>query len=196
MSIFPFKTNYSLIAENTTKFYMELITRYKDRFPDDVSLLATAGVLDARHYVFPSPPQIDITDIIELAQKSTAKDEGHISMRRLIQYSAPLQRYREHKSSVADLLSFEYSEGSPECTDEVFDFVFGLELLIFKADTTKLSPFAIEEACQRKYRTIEKAIAETMKKYSVGKGRFARATTAFMEDVSLEAVRNSLGILP
>jgi hypothetical protein len=201
MSIWPFKTNYSLIAENTTKFYMELTTRYKDRFPEDASLLAAAGVLDAQNYIFPSPPQIDIMDVIELARKCTAKDEDYVPMRKLIQYSDniqryKMQRYRDHKSSVADLLSFEYSEEPPECTDEVFDFVFGLELLLFKVDNKRFSPYEIREACCRKYKTIEKAITRTIKKYDVGKGIFARATTTFMEDVSLEAVRNSLGILP
>jgi len=195
MSIWPFKTNFSLIAENTTKFYMELITRYRERFPDDASLLATAGILDARNYVFSSPPQIEITDIIELARKCTAKGKGYIPIRKSIQYSDNIQRYRDHKSSVADLLSFEYSNGSPECTDEVFDFVFGLELFIFKADS-KFSPFDIEEACRTKHKTIEKAITGTMKKYHIGKGVFALATTRFMEDISQESLRNSLGILP
>ena len=48
MSIWPFKSNFSLVAENTTKYYMELKTRFKGRFPDDASLLATAGILDAQ----------------------------------------------------------------------------------------------------------------------------------------------------
>jgi len=196
MSVWPFKTNFSLIAENTTKYYMELKTRYRGRFPDDASLLATAGVLDAQNYIFPSPPQIDITDIIELARKSTTKDEDYIPMRRFIQYSDNIQRYRDHKSSLADFLSFEYSNKPPECTDEVFDFVFGLELLVFKADNKMFSPYAIEEACRSKYKTIEKAITKTMKKYGVGKGIFARATTKFMDDVSQEPLRNRLGMLP
>ena len=84
----------------------------------------------------------------------------------------------------------------PKCTDEVFDFVFGLELLLFKVDNKLFSPPDIEEACRRKYKTIEKAIAQTMKKYKVGQGIIARATTAFMENASLESLRNSLGILP
>ena len=39
MGICPFKTNFSVIAENTTKYYMELKNSYKGRFPDDASLL-------------------------------------------------------------------------------------------------------------------------------------------------------------
>ena len=83
MSVWPFKTNFSLIAENTTKFYMELTTRYRERFPDDAALLTTAGILDARNYVFSSPPQIEITDIIELARKCTAKGENYTPIRKL-----------------------------------------------------------------------------------------------------------------
>jgi hypothetical protein len=196
MSFWPLKTNFSLIAENTTKYYMELKGRYKERFADDASLLAAAGVLDAQNYIFPSPPKIDITDVMELARKCTAKDEDYIPMRKLIQYSDNTRRYRDHKSSIADLLSFEYSEGPPECTDEVFDFVFGLELLLFEVDNKRFSPQAIEEACRSKYKTIEKAITQTMKKYKVGQGILARATTAFIENSSLEPLRNRLGILP
>jgi len=196
MSFWPLKTNFSLIAENTTKYYMELKGRYKERFADDASLLAAAGVLDAQNDIFPSPPKIDITDVMELARKCTAKDEDYIPMRKLIQYSDNTRRYRDHKSSIADLLSFEYSEGPPECTDEVFDFVFGLELLLFEVDNKRFSPQAIEEACRSKYKTIEKAITQTMKKYKVGQGILARATTAFMENSSLEPLRNRLGILP
>ncbi len=196
MSFWPLKTNFSLIAENTTKYYMELKGLYKERFADDASLLAAAGVLDAQNYIFPSPPKIDITDVMELARKCTAKDEDYIPMRKLIQYSDNTRRYRDHKSSIADLLSFEYSEGPPECTDEVFDFVFGLELLLFEVDNKRFSPQAIEEACRSKYKTIEKAITQTMKKYKVGQGILARATTAFMENSSLEPLRNRLGILP
>ena len=196
MSFWPLKTNFSLIAENTTKYYMELKGRYKERFADDASLLAAAGVLDAQNDIFPSPPKIDITDVMELARKCTAKDEDYIPMRKLIQYSDNTRRYRDHKSSSGDLLSFEYSEGPPECTDEVFDFVFGLELLLFEVDNKRFSPQAIEEACRSKYKTIEKAITQTMKKYKVGQGILARATTAFMENSSLEPLRNRLGILP
>lgn len=196
MSVWPFKTNFSLIAENTTKFYMELTTRYRERFPDDAALLTTAGILDARNYVFSSPPQIEITDIIELARKCTAKGENYTPIRKLIRSSEMIQKHRQRKLSAYEILaSYDDSEESPECTDEVFDFVFGLEMLLFKADT-KFSPFDIEEACRTKHKTIEKAITGTMKKYNVGKGAFARATTTFMEDVSQEPLRNRLGILP
>jgi hypothetical protein len=196
MSIWPFKTNFSFIAENTTKFYMELKTRYKGRFPDNASLLATAGILDAQNYIFPSSPKIDITDVIEVARRCTAKDQNHIPIRKDIRYSEMKERYRQRKSSAADLLiSLVDSTEPPECTDEVFDFVFGLEVLLFKADT-KFSPSDVEEACRSKHETIEKAITGTMKKYNVGKGVFAQATTTFMEDVSQESLRTSLGILP
>ena len=199
MGIFPFKTNFSLIAENTTKYYMELQTRYKGRFPDHASLLATAGVLDAQNYIFPSSPKIDITDVIELARRCTAKDPNHIPIRvpirKDIRFSEARKRYRRGKSSLADLfVGSEDSTGPPECTDELFDFVFRLELLLFRVDNTRFSAFHIEEACRSKHKTIEKAITGTMKKYNVGKGIFAQATTTFMDDVSLQSVRNRLRI--
>ena len=187
MSIWPFRSNFSLIAENTTKYYMELKTRYGGRFPDDASLLAAAGILDAQNYIFSSPPQIDITDVIELAQRCTAKDENPIAIRE----DAPFS-----KITVADFERLMDSFGPPKCTPKVFDFVFGLELLLFQADNKRFSPHAIEEACRSKHKTIEKAITGTMRKYNVGRGVFAQATTTFMEDASLKAVRDKLGILP
>jgi len=196
MSIWPFKTNFSLIAENTTKYYMELTTRYKERFPDDASLLATAGILDAQNYIFPPSPKIDITDVIELARRCTLKGEDYIPIRKLIRYYYNRQRYHDYKSYLLDLLSSEDSIEPPECTDEVFDFVFGLEVLLFKVDNKLFSPPDIEEACRSKCKTIEKAITRTMKKYKVGQGILARATKGFMEDSSLEPLRNRLGILP
>lgn len=184
MSFWPFKTNFSLIAENTTKYYTELKGRYKERFADDASLLAAAGVLDAQNYIFSSPPQIDITDIIELARECTTKDENHTPIGKDVPFTmAEFQRFMD-------------SFGPPKCTPEVFAFVFGLELLLFKADNNKFSEYDIHQACLSKHKTIEKAITRTLKKYTVGKGVFAETTTTFMQDVSLEPLRNSLGILP
>jgi hypothetical protein len=187
MGIFPFKTNFSLIAENTTKYYMELKTRYRQRFPDDASLLAAAGILDAQNYVFSSPPQIEITDVIELALRCTARDEDIIALSE----DAPFSRI-----AVADFERLMDSFGPPRCTPKVFEFVFGLELLLFQADNRRFSPYEIDEACRSKHKTIGEAITGTMRKYNVGKGIFARATTTFMEDVSLKAVRDALGVLP
>ena len=41
----PFKSNFVRIAENTTKYYLELTRNYSNRFDDKVALLTTAGVL-------------------------------------------------------------------------------------------------------------------------------------------------------
>jgi len=195
MSIWPLKSNFSLIAENTTKYYMELKTRYGGRFPDDASLLAAAGILDAQNYILPLPPKIEITDVIELARKCTDKEENNVPIRKTIRLWEMEDRYRQ-RFSVADLSgSLEDSAEPCECTDEVFDFVFGLELMLFQADNNRFSQYDIHQACLSKHKTIEKAITGTMRKYNVGRGVFAQATTTFMEDVSLKAVRDRLGIL-
>lgn len=52
LDIMGSESNFTLIAENTTKYYLELRKNYKDRFNDEVSLLATAGILDAQFYIF------------------------------------------------------------------------------------------------------------------------------------------------
>jgi hypothetical protein len=45
-------SNFTLIASMTTKYYIELEKLHGHRFPDEISLLATAGILDANVYVF------------------------------------------------------------------------------------------------------------------------------------------------
>ena len=67
-------SNFSVIAMNVTKYYMELTRNYSNRFSDEVSLLATAGLLDAQNYVF-IEKTINPKDILTMAQKSAALDE-------------------------------------------------------------------------------------------------------------------------
>ena len=59
------KDNFILIAENTTKYYIELNNNYADRFINRSSLLAAAGVLDAQNYLFTDDSEIDISSICE-----------------------------------------------------------------------------------------------------------------------------------
>ncbi len=51
---------FALIAANTANFYSTLIRKYKDKFKDEASLLAAAGIIDAANYVLAEksiPPQ-------------------------------------------------------------------------------------------------------------------------------------------
>ncbi|NQT31523.1 MAG: hypothetical protein HQ588_04240 [Deltaproteobacteria bacterium] len=67
-------SNFSLIAINTTKYYLELTSNYGNRFSNEVSLLATAGLLDAQNYVFVERT-INPKDIFAMAQKSALLGE-------------------------------------------------------------------------------------------------------------------------
>ena len=73
--------------------------------------------------------------------------------------------------------------------------MFTLEWVIFIADNPKIPPSRIEEACRNKYKTIEKAIIQTIRKYKVGKGRFAKTTTVLMESPKFLLTRQKLGII-
>lgn len=64
---------FTLIAENTTKYYLELSKNYKARFSDKVSLLATAGILDAQFYVF-MDQSISPSEIIYLAKEAASSN--------------------------------------------------------------------------------------------------------------------------
>lgn len=68
-----FKSNFARIAENTTKYYLELRTNYGSRFSDEISLLATAGVLDAQNYIFVEH-SIEIDTIIDMARKAVSQE--------------------------------------------------------------------------------------------------------------------------
>lgn len=68
------ENNFTLIAENTTKYYLELTKNYKNRFKDKASLLATAGILDALVYIF-MDQTINPQEIIDIAQKSVSSKE-------------------------------------------------------------------------------------------------------------------------
>ncbi|MBA7635325.1 hypothetical protein ES703_42926 [subsurface metagenome] len=65
------ESNFTLIAENTTKYYLELTKNYKNRFNNEASLLATAGILDAQFYVFVDQT-INPSEIIDIAKKAVS----------------------------------------------------------------------------------------------------------------------------
>ena len=199
MGFWPFKSNFTLIAENTTKYYLELQSRYENRFTDNTSLLATTGVLDAQNYIFTSLPTITIEMLLILARESTTDDESHTPIREQILFEKNMQQYHDGKISSANFLSGHTTENSSterdEVTDALFDFVFGLEIFIFHADSPNLAPSMIIETCNSKYKTIEKAIAQTINKHKVGTGIYAKATTNFMESPKFQAIRQTLGII-
>ena len=58
----------TLAAKITTKYYVELKRNYLHSFPNEVALLATSGILDAKEYIL-GTKQIEPDQIIELAEK-------------------------------------------------------------------------------------------------------------------------------
>lgn len=71
---FGYDSNFALIAENTTKYYLEL-KKYSHRFSNEVSLLAAAGIVDAQFYILANQ-QMTVMDILDMARKSVeANDE-------------------------------------------------------------------------------------------------------------------------
>jgi len=67
--VFGSESNCTFIAENTTKYYLELARNYGGRFNDESSLLATAGILDAQFYIF-KQKIINPLEILSIAKKS------------------------------------------------------------------------------------------------------------------------------
>lgn len=61
------ESNFTLIATVTTKYYLELKTNYASAFPDETSLLAMSGILDANMYILVSGA-IQPREIVDLAK--------------------------------------------------------------------------------------------------------------------------------
>jgi len=60
---------FTLIASMTTKYYMELRGTFANCFPDEASLIAAAGIIDASHYILVTQ-QIRPEQIIALAHET------------------------------------------------------------------------------------------------------------------------------
>ncbi len=69
LKAFGSESDYTFVAENTTKYYLELSRNYGGRFNDESSLLATAGILDAQFYIF-IEQKINPMEILYIAKKS------------------------------------------------------------------------------------------------------------------------------
>ena len=186
------KNNYALIAENTTKYYLELTRNYRNRFDDEVTLLTTAGVLDAQTYVF-IEGSIDLDTISRIARDVVSKEISDLNPRRRL---AAQERYgmfpfpKRRKSPDDILRLFEEDEFED---DTLLDFVFSLEVKIFETDYPRFSRADIELACWKKINTILKAINRMKKRYK-GEKLFTLATANFMGSPKFEAIRKQLGI--
>jgi len=67
MNILGEKSNFTLIANMTTKYYLELKRNFSHRLSDETSLISVAGILDANVYIF-GTQQIKPQQIIAIAQ--------------------------------------------------------------------------------------------------------------------------------
>ena len=95
----PFKSNFVRIAENTAKYYLELNGKYADRFEDESSMLATAGVLDAQNYIFTDKPQIDIETLIGLAKDSVSGVNEIAKNIRTYAFGSTMNQFKKRKIS-------------------------------------------------------------------------------------------------
>ena len=178
----PWKDNYAIVAENTTKFYVELQRNYADRFPDETSLLAAAGVCDAAAYVF-GERTVSADDIVEIAEAVIDKRSA-VQLQRM---EDKLQRIGAGKMPPGDLLLDKHS--SP-----LTDFVAGLEVKLFAVESPRLSESDIVGAVVSKYETIAKVVAKTTDKYT-SESQFASNVKALMESPDYAGLRARLGIV-
>lgn len=68
-----FESTFTMIAGFVTKYYLELTRSHSDRFSDEVSVLAAAGILDAQAYI--AEGQINPIEIINMAKALNGRKE-------------------------------------------------------------------------------------------------------------------------
>ncbi len=179
-----FKSNFARIAENTTKYYLELKTNYGSRFSDEICLLATAGVLDAQNYIF-IEHSIEIDSIIDMARKAVSQKEQELTNYRGLKVQETLSSYKAFTKL--------FTESNELEQDPLFNFIFSLEVALFAVDNPRFSSSDIELACFKKATTISNAIRKTKEKYR-GEAQFGLVVTTFMESPEFRQVRKQLGI--
>lgn len=185
-----FKSNFARIAENTTKYYLELTRNYSNRFDDEVTLLTTTGVLDAQTYVF-IEGSIDLETIAHIAKQVVSKEELAPTSYQNIASQVKLEKFLA-KSSIDKIVSSSGEKDELE-EDTLFNFIFSLEVEIFTVDSPEFNRSAIELACYEKADTILKAIRRMEKRYK-GERLFTLTTANFMDSPKFEIIRKQLGI--
>ncbi len=184
-----FKSNFTRIAENTTKYYLELTRNYGNRFDDEVALLTTVGALDAQTYVFVEG-SIDLDTISYIAKQAVSKEELELTSYQKMASHAELKKLKA-KSLVDKIISSGEKDELHE--DTLFNFIFSLEVEIFTVDSPEFSRSVIELACYEKADTIQKAINRMKKRYK-GEKLFTLATIGLMDSPQFETIREQLGI--
>lgn len=178
-----FKSNYTKIAENTTKYYLELTKRYGDRFDDPVTLLTATGVLDAQE-------SVEIDTIYHIANNAVLDKE--LNLYNIIASNEHLKRIK-NMSTIDKITSSEFEKKVFE-EDILFNFIFSFEVEIFAANTQRFNRSDIALACYSADESIWKAIQRIKTKYK-GDHLFEQAVTFFMESPEYELIREKIGIL-
>ena len=170
MSIF--KSNYYRIAENTTKYYLELTRKFSTQIDNEATALATAGILDARRYVFSNKPSISASELMSMALEAVVGQESVAQMIRQAYFEENL--YKARKKGWANLLEMPAVEADP-----LTDFILALEVKIFEIDNPRIDSTDIMIACSMKIPTILEAIQKTKVKY-IGEGAISKNTVSFL----------------
>ena len=162
--------NFVLIARNLTYIHEILRNDYKERFPDEDTLLITCGVIDTRAYNF------SLEDM-KLALRRAK--EGECFLEESLNHPRP----RNYFSLV--------------CTQDLFlNFVLELELMRFLNDSSLRRENILTSIVSSKEK-IKKTIDHAKRSYARRKRPllWCRAVSNFMISFALEEVRDQIGII-
>lgn len=161
--------NFVLVARNLTYIHEVLRNEYKERFPDEDTLLITCGIIDTRAYNFPLE---DMKMALSRAKKGQSLFENY--------------EYYPDKHNL--MLTFKIN-------DLFLNFVVELEIMMLLRDSS-FSHQNILASVVSSIDKIEKAIAGVRRSYANGKRRlWHRAVSNFMNSGALEELRDQIGII-
>ena len=182
-----FKSNYYRIAENTTKYYLELTRKYSQQIDNEVTALATAGTLDAQRYVISNKSSISVSELMTMALGAVVGKESVAEKVRLTYFEE--NYYKAQRKGKGSFL-----ETPVIGADPLTDFILSLEVRIFEIDNPRIDSADIITACSRKIPTILEAIQKTKAKY-IGEWRISRSTVPFLFFPRFKTYREKLGII-
>lgn len=164
--------NFVLIARNLTYIHEVLRNEYKERFPDEDTLLITCGIIDTRAYNFPLE---DMKMALSRAKKGESTFENY--------------EYYPDKHSLILMLTFKKN-------NLLLNFVVELEIMMLLRDSS-FPRQDILASVVSSLEKIEKAIDNAKRSYSNGKKRplWYRAISNFMISGALEQMRDQIGII-
>ncbi|KSV17263.1 hypothetical protein DA01_06590 [Dehalococcoides mccartyi] len=188
--LFRRKDNYTIIAENTAKYYLALKSRYSNRLTDCFSLFAATVATDTQVYL--SLNQISTDTILHIVRKALGHNPEIPTYQTIRKREWASELDLRNGFSKTKYFFSGYAADELE-KDTLFNLVFELEIEIFSIDSPEFNRENIEIACYTQAKNIYKTVKKVLLNYK-GEPIFAVSTSVFMDSSGFASIREQLGI--